>query len=282
MKKVLAVSGGMDSMVLLDWFYDDPDGAVVAHFDHGTRPSSKDDAEFVRRKAKEYGLKFYLGHGNLGENVSEEKAREARYKFLREVAQKEGGAIICTAHHVNDLIETIAINILRGTGWRGLTPFYMEGVFCPFIHGEHPLSKTDIYEFNVSDDLTFREDPTNSDTRYLRNRLRKKLYDYCTIIEMRKMLSLHEEQLRLRAEIEGLAEEILPEDGTYQRSWFMKMDDKVALELLRTILKRRGISATRPQLKNFLKAVREYASRKMFNLPGGKFATIYKTFFVVE
>lgn len=267
-------------MALLDWFHDDPDGAVVAHFDHGTRPSSKDDAEFVRKKAKEYGLKFYLGKAELGEGVSEEAARRARYKFLREVAIKENG-LICTAHHVNDLAETIAINILRGTGWRGLTPFYMENVYRPFIHGGQPLSKTDIYGINYSNKLTFREDPTNSDTGYLRNRLRKQLFDYLTADKMQEILRLHEEQLNLRMEIEELADEILPDDGTYQRVWFKDMEEGVAMELIRAILKRRDISATRPQMERFLDAIHSYSSRKKFNLPGGKFATIYKTFFVI-
>ena len=121
MKKiVVAVSGGVDSVVLLDFlvhFFRNKNGQkwleenlIVAHFEHGIRgKESQEDCEFVRRLAIKYGVKFEFKNGNLGENSSEEKARNARYIFLRKIAKREN-AIIFTAHHKNDLAETFALN----------------------------------------------------------------------------------------------------------------------------------------------------------------------------
>ena len=116
MSKILAVSGGIDSMVMLDIFKDED--VVVAHFDHGTRPSSLNDATFVRNQAAKYQKVFQAARGELGEGASEDAARKARYQFLHDIARQYQPAEIYTAHHLDDLIESIIINIMRGTGWR--------------------------------------------------------------------------------------------------------------------------------------------------------------------
>ena len=120
MKKVLAVSGGVDSMVMLDFACHrySVDEIVVAHFDHGIRAHSIEDAEFVGKVASEYGVEFRMEKVALGEGASEAAAREQRYAFLEKVANEAGGEI-WTAHHLDDLVETVAINLLRGTGWIG-------------------------------------------------------------------------------------------------------------------------------------------------------------------
>lgn len=279
MNFVLAISGGIDSMVLLDEFNRrHPNDFVVAHFDHGMRPSSKTDAEFVRKKAGELGVKFYLGEGHLDAYASEAEARKARYDFLREVAKKENGTIV-TAHHVNDLSETIAINLLRGTGWRGLAPFSND-IVRPFLK-ERPLTRCDIYKIASKRGIAFRQDPTNSEDKYLRNRVRRRVSDNFTATDYEKMTELFKKQTKLRAEIEKITKEFLSEDGYYKRSFFVAVDDDIATEILRAGLLGANISLTRPQLLDFLKAIREYAPEKKFNLPGGKFVTMHRDFFVL-
>ena len=120
-KYVLAVSGGVDSMVLLDLLSKLPDiELVVAHFNHGIRDDSDEDEGLVIAAAQRYGLPFAVGLGKLGPCTSEDEARQARYAFLEEVQEDfEAGGII-TAHHLDDLIETAFLNILRGTNSRGL------------------------------------------------------------------------------------------------------------------------------------------------------------------
>lgn len=274
MKKVLAISGGIDSMFLLWKYKDDPD-AIVAHFNHGTRPSADLDAGFVERKAKEYGLPFFVKKVELGPNVSEAEARAERYKFLEEIAETEGGEIY-TAHHLNDLCETVAINIVRGTGWRGLAPFYNKQIKRPFIQ----IPKSTIHRLAAENKLEFRQDPTNNEGKYLRNRLREKL-DFLDDESLRKISSLFLRQSGIRRDVENLLAEITPADGLYNRNWFAELEDSVAIELLQEITMTHDISATRPQLLDFLAAIRTYGPHKQFNLPGGKMATIYKDYFVL-
>src|SRR5690606_32014455 len=117
-KHVLAMSGGVDSVVLLHQYWQEQgsEGLVVAHFDHGIRTDSSADARFVEALAASYGIKFESRREELGSSASEAWARERRYHFLREVADSHQ-AVLVTAHHGDDLIETIAINLSRGTGW---------------------------------------------------------------------------------------------------------------------------------------------------------------------
>src|SRR5690606_22278428 len=120
MKYIVAVSGGVDSMVLLDMLVrEGSHELIVAHFDHGIRADSHKDATFVQDVAKKYGLPFEKRREVLGEKASEALARERRYAFLRSVAARHEAKIV-TAHHLDDVVETVAINITRGTGWRGL------------------------------------------------------------------------------------------------------------------------------------------------------------------
>ena len=132
---VLAVSGGLDSVVLLDMVVRQQrycqrvgqaaPNLVVAHVNHGIRLGSHRDALFVRRLARQYELSYREATLHLGPLASEAQAREGRYRFLRQVAAEYDGRI-ATAHHRDDVIETMLINLRRGTGWRGLSPMLPE------------------------------------------------------------------------------------------------------------------------------------------------------------
>src|SRR5438270_2251525 len=108
---VLAVSGGVDSMVLLDLLAKLPGlELVVAHFNHGIRPESVNDEELVANRAKRLNLPLELGYASLGQGASEATARQARYQFLEAVQKKYKAKAIITAHHQDDWIETAVIN----------------------------------------------------------------------------------------------------------------------------------------------------------------------------
>ncbi len=272
---------------------------IVAHFDHGIRDNSKLDAEFVRRKAAEYGVEFYAGRAELGEGASEAEAREKRYEFLAKVAGSVGGEI-WTAHHLDDLVETVAINLLRGTGWRGLAGLDRAGIRRPFLETEmfyEPLDRATIYEYAAKRRLEYREDPSNSWEEYLRNRVRKKLDGALSFEQKLEIYDLWQKQKKLKREIDEIVAGLLPsaeesetrtnanspsrESGTWQRSWFIDLDEKVALELLRAGTLCAGISATRPQLLRFLEAIKTYPSGKSFNLPQDKLVKFSKKEFVL-
>ena len=280
MKLILAVSGGVDSIALLA-VYAHAD-IIVAHVDHGTRKSSAKDADFVRQKCQELGVKFYETKLELGEGVSEELARKKRYEFLKTIQEKEGGTL-CTAHHLDDVLESIAINLIRGTGWRGLTPFYGDELVRPFIISK--MWKRDVLKFTGEQNICFRQDPTNYETNYLRNRVREKMTELDET-EREDIINLFEKQNELRIKIEKLVTELAKQTvmgkNFHKKEFFLAADGKVALEILREICLMHGYSLTRRQLADFLSAIKTYAPHKRFNLPKNHFVTILKNYFEFE
>ena len=282
MKKILAVSGGVDSMAMLDLimrrFPDDE--IVVATFDHGTRESSSLDVEFVCDRLREFvkvgrgRFKVYKGQAELGSGASEEKARKERYAFLHQIAELEEGEIY-TAHHLDDLVESVAINFWRGTGVRGLAVLNAPDVRRPFLDGSlgEIFDKRKILEYAAKNEIVFRQDPTNTDENYLRNRLRPKVLAM-TWGQKKRIFNLWQEQKQLLSEIDEIVQKLIPENLDFEREWFYEMDDGAALEILRAAIGRAGISATRPQILDFLKAIREYKPGKKFNLPEDNFIEI--------
>lgn len=277
MKLILAVSGGMDSMALLT-MYAHAD-IIVAHIDHGTRKSSAEDADFVRQKCQELGVKFYETKLELGEGVSEELARKKRYEFLKTIQEKEGGTL-CTAHHLDDVLESIAINLIRGTGWRGLTPFYGDELVRPFIISK--MWKRDVLKFAGKQNICFRQDPTNYEADYLRNRVREKMTELDETVRA-NIIELFEKQNELRNKIEKLVTELAKQTivgkNFHKKELFLRADEKVALEILREVCLMHGYSLTRKQLADFLAATKTYAPHKKFNLPKNHFVTILKNYF---
>lgn len=216
---------------------------IVAHVDHGIRPNSGDDAEFVRKLAERYEVPFEMTRLALGERASEEAARRERYKFLREVARRHGGVIV-TAHHADDVVETIAINLLRGTGWRGLAVFGADDIYRPMT----VWFKHEIIDYANRYGLEWREDSTNASDAYLRNRLRKQTRELPLDIRL-ELLSLWRHQHEIK-------QDILQETyrhATFRRYPYITMPPAVAVEVLAHVL---GVSLTRPQLHRALLAIK--------------------------
>lgn len=286
---VVAVSGGVDSVVLLDMLvrgnlpnlpisrsqFPDPK-LVVAHFDHGIRPESANDVEFVRGLAAKYELPFETKREELGENASEELARDRRYAFLRGVAKKYGAKIM-TAHHADDIVETIAINLTRGTGWRGLAVLNSSDIERPLL--SH--TKKDLITYANEHDLEWREDATNQNVKYLRNELRQKL----TAIEepTREMLiRLRARQLFLRKEVDNESDRLVGA-SPYARHIFINAPESAALELLRAVFRREtGAVPTRPQLHRTLHSIKVLHAGRRYEVVTGTSLRFTKTHFVVE
>lgn len=184
---MLAVSGGVDSMALLDLLAKKPDvELVVAHFDHGIRPDSAVDRQLVEKAAKQLGLVFESGSDQLGPSASEDVARKARYQFLNEVLAKHQAQKVITAHHQDDLIETALINLLRGSGRQGLSAIANNRKVLRPLLG---VSKQQIIEYAQSKGLKWREDASNSDVSYLRNYLRLKVLSKLDQEQRRMLIS---------------------------------------------------------------------------------------------
>ena len=247
MKYVVAVSGGVDSVVLLDMLVKSgKHEVIVAHFDHGIRQESAADARFVQALAKQYGLPFETQRAELGSDASEELARVHRYKFLRRVAA-EHSAGLATAHHQDDVIETIAINLVRGTGWRGLAVLNDTTIARPL----RTASKSQLYEYALTHNLEWVEDVTNASDVYLRNRLRRRLASLSTASRM-ELIERYDKQREIGKEIDNEASRL----KTSSRYFLTGIEDIVATELLRAELAHFGTSLTRPRLYRLLHAVK--------------------------
>jgi tRNA(Ile)-lysidine synthase len=170
---LLAVSGGADSMVLLDLMANAAAERryelTVAHFDHGLRPGSRADRQFVQGAAKRYDLPIEYHEANLG-RASEAAARTARHGWLASRA-KHHHAQVVTAHHQDDLIETSLLNLARGSGRRGLAPMQSGPVLRPLLGA----TRAQLRDYAAARALPWREDPTNADTTNPRNYLRHRL-----------------------------------------------------------------------------------------------------------
>ncbi len=247
MKYVVAVSGGVDSMVLLDMMVRaGGHELVVAHFDHGIRSDSRLDAQLVRDAALRYGLQFETKREELGESASEAFARDRRYAFLRNVASTHGATIV-TAHHLDDLVETVAINMTRGTGWRGLAVLD-SGMHRPLIDVE----KTKLLEYAKKHGVEWREDSTNASPVYLRNRIRTQTHLLPTDVK-RELRALHAHQKVLKQEISREVNGLIGQGPWYSRYFFTHLPTPVAYECLREITSGK---LTRPQLARVLHAIK--------------------------
>lgn len=240
-KYVLAVSGGVDSMVLLDLLSKLPDvSLVVAHFNHGIRADSAKDETLVTAAAKKYDLALELGHGNLGADASEATAREARYKFLNLVKQNHQADAIITAHHQDDLIETAVINILRGTGPRGLAAMANNpNVLRPLLG----VPKPTILAYAQKNKITWHEDSTNQDEKYLRNYIRKNILAGLSDKQRQAFVSHICAAGGVRAELAGiiklLANQLLT-NGQIDRQHFITLPNDLGRELVAHWLRNLG------------------------------------------
>ena len=186
---LIAVSGGIDSLVLLDAAVtlssEDRRRVAAAHLNHNLRGSaSAADAELVRRTASGLGVELFeecLPAGLLEAGSSgslEESARSARMSFLIRTAEREGFGLVLTAHHAGDQAETVLHNILRGTGLKGLRGIPVRRELAAAIRLLRPLlgvSRRSIEEYGERRRIDFAVDQTNSDIRYTRNRIRHEL-----------------------------------------------------------------------------------------------------------
>lgn len=284
-------------MLLLS-FFASTKNTIVAHFNHHTRPSSDLDQTFVQNVSNKLSLPFFTLSAPLGPEVSEATARQARYDFLFQLSRKHQNAPIFTAHHFDDLLETIAINLLRGTGWRGLAPLSRPGLYRPFLdpaflaqnHLPNPFTKTDLITLATQRQITFRADPTNTSDQYLRNRLRPLLASLPNSTKL-QLFNLATSQHQLKTQIDQLLGSMTSDLSdtiktpnpqlSYPRSPFIILPDPLSLELLRHLLSIRQISLTRPQLSLLLLAIRTYSPKKRFNLPKNRFISFTKTHFIL-
>lgn len=234
----MAVSGGVDSMALLHVLSRMPElDLIVAHYDHGIRFDSGDDRALAAQAAHDYKLPFVYAEGKLGASTSEAEARTHRYGFLRKVMQEHDARAIITAHHQDDLLETMLLNMLRGTHRRGLTSLRStEEIIRPLLD----IPKQDLVAYARKHQLEWREDSTNADPRYRRNHIRQQLMPKLTPLRREALLRLHKQMrktnLAIDAEIAAFPQ-LYGDLNTLDRYQFIMLPHAVAREVMADYLR---------------------------------------------
>lgn len=195
---LLAVSGGPDSVMMLDYFAKQAKRRrltlTVAHLNHKIRGANADkDERFVKKLGAAYGLETITASTDVPAlaaklNLSiEHAARRARYDFLTRLALKKKYRLAATAHHADDHLETVLLNLIRGTEPKGLLgipakrPIYQKGAKKIFVI--RPLlavTRAEIMTYLKYNNLPHRTDESNEDEKYTRNWLRKTLIPLIT------------------------------------------------------------------------------------------------------
>jgi tRNA(Ile)-lysidine synthase len=239
---VLAVSGGVDSIVLMHQLANKPDiKLIVAHFDHGIRANSEMDRILVQQRASQYGLPFVYDQINLGAGASEAVARAERYKFLRKVMKATNANAIITAHHQDDVIETAILNLIRGTNRKGLSSLKsIDGMIRPLSN----INKNQIYSYAKNKNLNWNEDITNEDLNYKRNYVRHKIvtkFDQNSRVAFVKVLN---DASKLNDQIDEALNTYISdnsENNILNRHAFIILPHNVAIEIMASWLRRIGI-----------------------------------------
>ncbi|MDL1913520.1 MAG: tRNA lysidine(34) synthetase TilS [Bergeyella sp.] len=176
-KYLLAVSGGVDSMVLLTLFKNSGLGFQVAHINYHLRDEESDkDENLVRHYCNQHDILVSVYNVCEKEKTKTNTqiwARKLRYEFFFRIMEEQQLDFLVTAHHLNDQLETFFINLSRGSGITGLSgiPNGENRILRPLLK----FSKNDIYSFAKNMNVPYREDRTNTKDDYLRNRIRNRI-----------------------------------------------------------------------------------------------------------
>lgn len=234
-KVVLGVSGGPDSMCMLDILRNiKSDGLlnfeiIVAHINHQIREESTDDEQFVENYCKKFSIKFYAKRFDVTNYASknkiglEEAGRKVRYDFFEEILKKEGANKIAIAHNKNDKAETVIMNLLRGsglTGLRGIEAIRDNKYIRPILE----LERSEIEAYCEENNLNPRIDKTNFINDCTRNKIRNIVIPYIkeefnpNIVENLNRLSkiVSEEDTFLQKYTEDIFNQILLEKNEEQ------------------------------------------------------------------
>lgn len=210
-----ALSGGADSMYLLCRLLEGGCAVKCAHYNHRLRDTAQRDEDFVRRWCADRGVPLLVGSGpvaaeaeRLGQGV-EETARRMRYAFLEETAKREGCRLIATGHHSGDQAETVLMNLIRGSGLKGLSgiPEQRGRLIRPMLG----ISRQEILTYLNTHGVPHVEDETNFDTAYTRNKVRHQLIPLLEELNPRAVSHICAAAARLRedgAELDRQGQEL--------------------------------------------------------------------------
>lgn len=216
---LLAVSGGVDSMCMAELFLNTTAKVrfALAHCNFHLRGEESDsDEALVRAWAESHGVIFIKKDFDTKEYAAsngvsiEMAARELRYTWFAEVCRERGFAALAVAHNANDNAETMILNMLRGTGVKGMTGMrgssLLPGSDARLIRPLLGFTRKDIHEYAVSHGLQWHEDSTNADSAYKRNCIRNEVFPLFERLNPSFLTTLNEDMERF-AQVQSVADE---------------------------------------------------------------------------
>jgi tRNA(Ile)-lysidine synthase len=281
-----AVSGGPDSVAMLHVLLELGYGVIVAHLDHMTRNGeSAKDATFVEQLAEQLGVPFVseqraveMEAETSGESF-EQTARMARYAFFAKAAEQQACAAIATGHTANDVAETVLWRIIRGTsidGLAGIPPTRSLGdttVVRPLID----CTRDELLHYLASRSIDYRQDASNEDQRFLRNRIRHDLMpllksDYNPKMQeaLVRLATLARDDAAILNEIlDTLLDRCIDEDEGLNRKIFAAESDSLQRRALQRFAQRQGVEPTFERTEAARQFIVEGATGAKLNLGGG-------------
>lgn len=228
-KFLLACSGGVDSVVLAHLCNQCELDFSLAHCNFQLRGADSDqDEQFVRELARQMNKSLWVEHFNTKAYVNKHKvsvqmaARDLRYDWFKDLMAKHHIKTLVTAHHADDNLETFLINLSRGTGIKGLTgiPEKTDTISRPLL----PFSRLQLAQYAEQEKLTWREDQSNADIKYLRNKIRHEIIPLLKETHTTFLQNFHETQKHLQqiadiseVHLKELKTRLFKEDGDVVR-----------------------------------------------------------------
>jgi len=178
-KFLLAVSGGLDSICLFDFFLKNKFSFSVCHCNFNLREDSKKDLKLVKKLSERNNISFFSKNFDIKKYAKKNKlslqaaARKERYKWFDNILEKNNIDLLCTAHHINDNLETVIYNLVNSTGFRGIRGIKVlrKNIFRPLMN----FNKNELMDYALKNNLEWREDSSNKLMKYSRNRIRLKI-----------------------------------------------------------------------------------------------------------
>jgi tRNA(Ile)-lysidine synthase len=285
--RVLAgVSGGADSMALLHALREAGCAAEAAHVDHGTRDgASAADAAFVRERCEALGVPLHETAIDVPALAAdsplsfEEMARKMRYDFFARTAEAAGIGVVATAHHADDQVETVVMRFLRGTsphGLAGIPPVSKLGglrLIRPLLQ----VTRDEIEAYLRECGVTYREDESNRDPAYLRNRIRHALLPLLeteynrgarAAVERLADIQRAEDEL-LQTFTESFLKRCIREERTFDRKAFAAGHRALQRRAVLAMAIRHGVHPDFPRVDAAVDFVLHAKARQRFDLGNG-------------
>ena len=287
-----AVSGGLDSVTLLHFLHrlsqEEDFQLAAAHYNHCLRgEDSEEDARFVEQLCADWGIPCVAGDGDVAGYAQEhgmsieEAARHCRYAFLEEAAAALGGACIATAHQAEDQAETVLMQLIRGSGSEGLGGMSprRDKLIRPFL----TVSREEIEAYAAAHDIPHREDASNHDLHFTRNKIRHQLIPLLQEINPAVVQAIGRAAAVRRSEsdlLQSIAEAemgevVVDNEGAFAiREYFQRTDPALVPRMLGILLDKAGLGRkdiTAQHFEAMTELVLYGADGAEVHLPGGRF-----------